>query len=179
MTTVVSADLERVLAFVNTYDFEHGTDAVDTPQALRDWLVEHGLLADAARLTTGDVQRALAVREHLRHALLANHGDPAPDKPAPPLVVPLELTISAIGAPVLQPAGTGIDRALSALLAVVPLAVADGSWARAKICPSDTCRWAFYDQSKNRSRRWCTMDICGNREKSQAFRQRQRSGHGD
>ena len=35
--------------------------------------------------------------------------------------------------------------------------------------------WAFYDRSKNRSGRWCSMDSCGNVEKARAFRERNRS----
>jgi len=33
-------------------------------------------------------------------------------------------------------------------------------------CASNTCRWLFLDTSKNRTRRWCDMKICGNRRKS-------------
>ena len=33
-------------------------------------------------------------------------------------------------------------------------------------CASDTCGWLFIDASKNRSRRWCDMASCGNREKA-------------
>lgn len=42
-------------------------------------------------------------------------------------------------------------------------------------CASDDCTHFFYDASKNRSRRWCRMAGCGNREKVAALRQRQRS----
>ena len=38
--------------------------------------------------------------------------------------------------------------------------------ARLKECGQDDCRWIFLDLSKNRSRRWCTMDECGNRAKA-------------
>ncbi len=42
------------------------------------------------------------------------------------------------------------------------------------VCSSDTCQWAFYDRSKNRSGRWCSMQVCGNRTKTRAYRARQR-----
>ena len=32
-------------------------------------------------------------------------------------------------------------------------------------CGSETCTWLFLDHSKNRTRRWCDMKICGNRAK--------------
>jgi predicted RNA-binding Zn ribbon-like protein len=40
-------------------------------------------------------------------------------------------------------------------------------------CDVDTCRWLFVDRSKNHSRRWCDMRICGNRIKAQKFYRRQ------
>jgi predicted RNA-binding Zn ribbon-like protein len=36
---------------------------------------------------------------------------------------------------------------------------------RVKLCPA--CRWLFLDRSKNQSRRWCDMKVCGNRAKAQ------------
>lgn len=37
---------------------------------------------------------------------------------------------------------------------------------RVKQCEGDPCGWLFYDTSRNKSRRWCTMEDCGNREKA-------------
>jgi predicted RNA-binding Zn ribbon-like protein len=76
----------------------------------------------------------------------------------------------------LEPAAGGIAGALGQIAAGVYAAVADGVWERFKACDRDTCRWAFYDHSKNRSGRWCSMGVCGNREKSlRAYRRRQKS----
>jgi predicted RNA-binding Zn ribbon-like protein len=41
-------------------------------------------------------------------------------------------------------------------------------------CSDNTCRWLFLDRSKNHSRRWCEMRICGNRAKAQRFYARSR-----
>jgi predicted RNA-binding Zn ribbon-like protein len=40
-------------------------------------------------------------------------------------------------------------------------------------CGSPTCRWLFLDTSKNHTRRWCDMAICGNRMKARRFQARQ------
>ena len=48
----------------------------------------------------------------------------------------------------------------------------DGTWTRLKACRSDTCQWAFVDQARNRSRQWCDMRVCGNRQKVRTFRSR-------
>ncbi len=44
--------------------------------------------------------------------------------------------------------------------------------ARIKQCEGDHCGWLFFDTTKNRLRRWCEMEVCGNRAKVRAFRQR-------
>lgn len=40
---------------------------------------------------------------------------------------------------------------------------------KVKVCPA--CRWLFLDVSKNKSRRWCDMKVCGNRAKARAHYQ--------
>ena len=40
---------------------------------------------------------------------------------------------------------------------------------RIKQCPGDKCGWLFLDATKNKSRRWCEMEICGNRAKQKRF----------
>jgi predicted RNA-binding Zn ribbon-like protein len=42
------------------------------------------------------------------------------------------------------------------------------------MCASETCRWLFLDSSKNHSRRWCNMKLCGNRMKVRRFQARQK-----
>jgi predicted RNA-binding Zn ribbon-like protein len=45
-------------------------------------------------------------------------------------------------------------------------------------CGEKSCRWLFLDRSRNHSRRWCDMGICGNRSKAQRFYARTRKGVG-
>jgi predicted RNA-binding Zn ribbon-like protein len=47
---------------------------------------------------------------------------------------------------------------------------------RVSICEAEDCVWLFYDTSKNRSRRWCDMNQCGNRVKARRFYQRRTEG---
>jgi predicted RNA-binding Zn ribbon-like protein len=68
----------------------------------------------------------------------------------------------------------GIGGAFAELLAIIQRAAVDGSLARLKVCADHECRWAFYDQSKNRSRSWCNMAVCGNRAKAREYRRRHR-----
>ncbi len=43
---------------------------------------------------------------------------------------------------------------------------------RVRACAADTCRWLFLDTSRNHSRRWCDMKVCGNRVKARRFQAR-------
>lgn len=67
-----------------------------------------------------------------------------------------------------------LRNALRAELAAAPKARIKGSWRHLKICPAGDCLWGFYDTSRNHSRRWCSMEVCGNRNKVRAFRGRSR-----
>ncbi len=46
---------------------------------------------------------------------------------------------------------------------------------RVRECSEDTCRWFFLDRSRNHSRRWCDMQLCGNRSKAKRFYARTRN----
>lgn len=48
--------------------------------------------------------------------------------------------------------------------------------ARVRECAGATCNWLFIDRSKNRSRRWCDMQECGNVEKVRRYRRRRGGG---
>ncbi|MCY1240531.1 CGNR zinc finger [compost metagenome] len=69
-------------------------------------------------------------------------------------------------ASVLRGAGTGKDTiALDAATAHSALSLAANPEPdRLKICPN--CGWLFLDRSRNRSRTWCDMAVCGNRSKA-------------
>ena len=174
--------LEVVRQYVNSLDFEDGTEELSSPETLVTWLDEHELLADgeAATASAADVRRAVAVREALRDVLLAQHDDET--LPPPEAVQTLkdtarrsrvELCFQPDGSVAIEPCRPGVDGALGRLLAIIAQAQKEGTWSRLKACPWDTCRWAFYDHSRNRSGVWCNMAVCGNRAKVKAFRERQ------
>jgi len=49
---------------------------------------------------------------------------------------------------------------------------ATADYSAIRKCENPTCILFFYDTSKNHSRRWCSMELCGNRSKVAAFRER-------
>ncbi len=81
-------------------------------------------------------------------------------------------------APALGSETSGVSAALGRILAAVVRATDEGIWGRLKVCTNDACEWAFYDRSKNRSGKWCTMEVCGNRMKARTFRERQGTREG-
>lgn len=171
-------DLELVRAFANTLDVEDGVDALSSSEGLMTWCAEHGF--HASHVTPEDRQIALVMRDALRGLLRANHGesvDPAAvaalNQAAADL--PLVLRVRDDASTTLVPRAAGVKSALARILAVVFGAMADGAWPRLKICRSDTCQWAFYDYSRNRSGSWCSMAVCGNRTKVRNFQARARA----
>jgi predicted RNA-binding Zn ribbon-like protein len=178
-------ELNHVRRFVNTLDLEDGSDDIAKPGALRDWLAERGLIDERSELTDADVRQAHAVREALRKLLLANNGD-ALDPAAVEALnaaakgAELQVRVAPDGSARLAPVRGGIDAAIGRLLAIVHTAMADGTWPRLKACAlHESCEWAFYDWSKNRSGTWCDMKVCGNRAKARAFRERHKAAGAD
>ena len=170
--------LEAVRRFVNSAELEEGTEELSSPDALSAWLEAHDL-GSVGQATAADLRRAIELREALRELLLGQHGDYEPHPDAAPTLdaaarrARLEVRFGEDGTAAVTPAAGGVDAALGRLLTIVADAQADGTWARMKACPWETCRWAFYDHSKNRSGVWCDMSVCGNRAKARAYRRRQ------
>ena len=170
-------ELELVRAFVNTTDLQDGPEELESPSALRDWLRERRLLDAEAPVSAQDFRRAIDVRESLRALLVANAGEELDPGAAPRLDAAagrakLALRFGRDGATRIQPGAAGVDGALGRLLATASASMADGTWARLKACRRESCRWAFFDHTKNHSGAWCDMSSCGNREKSEAYRRR-------
>ena len=171
--------LALVQAFVNTVasEGELHWEAFAGPGSLRSWLVGQGLLADGEPVGEADLGRAKEVREALRALLAANNGgaaDPGAVRALNRAAERARLTVrfAADGSAALKPGAGGVDGAVGRVLAAAQAGMAEGTWVRLKACANGGCAWAFYDRSKNRSGRWCSMNVCGNRKKTRAYRRR-------
>jgi predicted RNA-binding Zn ribbon-like protein len=112
----------------------------------------------------------------------AGTGHDGADGPPPGLSraftgLPLQVALGPAG-PVLEPVETGVPGGLARIVAAVVDTHAAGMWPRLKVCTESTCQWAFVDSSKNRSRSWCSMKVCGNRTKTRAYRARRQTEPG-
>ncbi|MFL6126187.1 CGNR zinc finger domain-containing protein [Actinophytocola sp.] len=170
--------LQVIEDFLNTVDertfTRHGESHVPgerltSPQALADWLAVRGLTSGDTPLGVTDVAATIALRTALRQALVADAGA---DVTATSTLrdYPLRLVPDVSGG--LRIAVTSGRPWLDAIVETVAGSVAKGDWARVKLCAAPDCRWAFYDVSRNGRGRWCTMEVCGNRQKTRTYRQR-------
>jgi predicted RNA-binding Zn ribbon-like protein len=176
-----SERLELLRGFVNTKDVETAADSLRTPDELADWLTANGLAARGLAAGAADLRRAVDLREALRAALLANNEGTGPEPAAVEVLnriaerARLVTRFDARGEAALEPVSEGVDGALGRLLAIVYDAMETGDWRRLKVCRNDTCLWAFYDNSKNRSRHWCRMEDCGSQVKARTYRRRKKA----
>lgn len=172
------------LDFVNTVDPRYGDEREDyltSYEALVRWghytnvlnkaqadgLIDRGRQVSEAAV--GVLARALVLREALDALFeaIAEGVSPADDALA---VLNPEFS-RAMSHLQVQKQGTDFkwewnEEALDTVLWAVARSAAELLVApeldRLRICRNDDCRWMFLDMSKNRSRRWCSMDSCGN-----------------
>lgn len=150
-------DASLVVEFLNTVNVEEGTDLLEDPGEWHEWAAGHALTANPAA-------EARAARDALRAAI----GDPR--LPGGSVEAGARISLTTDGPALVA------DDVVGAVFAACARLVVRGDWIRLKICPADTCLWAFYDESRNRSRTWCSMRVCGNREKARGWRARAAAG---
>jgi len=173
-TDVVPPAAKLVRDFINTYEPQVDQESLTTPSALSGWLAERRLLPENAQLDPENVAAAVTLREGLRAVLLRHAGHAADGSAIEKLnetlaELPLRLTFAdgSSGYRLSSATDTPFGLAVGQLADAIRASTQDGSWLRLKVCSRDTCRWAFYDASRNQVRRWCSMAGCGNHIKMQ------------
>jgi len=148
--------LRQVQLLINSCDLHSGDEW------LPGWLTERGL-------GEAELERARELREALRALVLANNGFPLDDGALAAVnraAARVSLRVEAPGRVRLGADGDALDQVVAVALG----AMLDGSWGRLKACRN--CNWSVHDYSPNRSATWCSMQICGNRTKTRAYRRR-------
>ncbi|WP_329055869.1 CGNR zinc finger domain-containing protein [Amycolatopsis sp. NBC_01488] len=161
---------------------ERRGDAVEripTPQRLVDWLAVTGLAVDSC--TTAQLDLARELRESIHAAATAAAlQDPLP---APAVRVINDRSAQGRASAVLTPEGkrrwqlssaSRVEDALGVIAADAISIVSGERDGRLALCASPTCQAAFFDTSQSRTRRWCDMNTCGNRQKKARFNANQR-----
>ena len=189
-------DIERCLSFVNTLSertSEAPNEKLVSYEALIEWARGSGLIKDEeasgfisrAKRRQDEAARVVASARELRELLHATFTATSNGKsPAPATLEGLSALLGAwyrYGRLVpcsgtLQwcyGGGDDLDRILWEIARTASRLLTSPRLARVRPCALVTCGWWFLDDSKNGSRRWCDMKICGNREKIRRFRDRQ------
>jgi len=169
-------DLEHVRAFMALHDHVPGSGGSLPPSAdtIATWLVSHGLA------TPEDVRDLEALRwaSTIRDAMRARVPAGSEAVPDPEAATRLDAAAREVGLELrfsdttLMPSAFGIRGGVGRLLATAFLAERDGTWQRLRHCANGECTSIFFDRSRNRSGRWCSMRVCGNQAKVRAYRER-------
>ncbi len=171
--------LLAVQALANTFAHETDEELLSDPEATRRWLVDSGLAIDDVEVDEHARRRLVELRSLIRALIDANlTGEP--DRAANAQLArlaadhPVAVAVDGDGRVELdlEPADS-VGALIAQMIGIVLRAQIDGSWSRLKVCAADDCRWAFFDSSKNRRGHWCSMEVCGNREKNRSYRARQ------
>jgi predicted RNA-binding Zn ribbon-like protein len=184
----VPGDAALLYDFVNSIDLrryvEQGAahepgDELETPAQLERWLRARGLLKPGVRISPAEHREAVELRAALRLFL----SSPQRQRSSAALALeraaarfPLAIAASRDRPLDLRPMSRRPISGLGGVLVELVRLSDGGRLGRIKTCDSDECRWIFYDRSKPGNRRWCSSDRCGNREKTRAYRGRQRLG---
>ena len=151
---------------LNTVNLESGDDELGAG-AFPAWSAARGVL-DASE---GDRVRLSGFREDLR-AWVESRTDAVPPRVAAGIAA-ARLEVTVVDGRLETTSASPFGRLVADVVEGVRVAQLDGGWSRLKVCQRGTCRWAFYDHSRNNVSRWCASSICGAREKSQrAYRRR-------
>jgi predicted RNA-binding Zn ribbon-like protein len=173
--------LVAVHQLLNSIDIDEEVEELRDPGSATAWLRAQGLIAAAEEVDAAGLARLVTVRDGLRALAAVNTGCPLDPAEAAALTALERAAVEVRLRPVLEggglrlePAADGVDRAIARILAAVAAADLDGTWRRLKACRDETCRWVFYDASKNVSGAWCAMGSCGNRAKARRYRSRRK-----
>jgi predicted RNA-binding Zn ribbon-like protein len=147
-----------------------------------DWL--KGEVSKRADLAADLMTQAIALREaiHAIGAALGRRAKPPAASLADLSAVHARCVAKAALAPgVLSCRWRWSVRAAPVEAALGPIALAavklftEGDLHRIRECGGHACGWLFYDRSKNNRRRWCEMEVCGNRAKQRRLAARRRA----
>ncbi|WP_150254235.1 CGNR zinc finger domain-containing protein [Nocardiopsis deserti] len=158
-------------------------ERIPTPQRLIDWLAVNGLAVDSC--TTAQLELARELRESIHAAATAAALQEA--LPSSAVHVINDRSAQGRASAVLTPEGerrwrlspaSRVEDALSVIAADAISIIAGQRDGKLALCASPTCQAAFFDTSQSRTRKWCDMNTCGNRQKKARFNAKQRKNPG-
>ena len=183
----VPDELASVYEFVNSLDVRRFThrgvphepgDALASERDLGAWMSARGWVTPGAAITRPMLETARELRSGLRAYLQCEPSARGRNKEVLRALgrvtrrFPLVAEAGDRDGMRLRPARSDAVAGLSHIVADLYDASARGTLDRLKMCAAEDCRWVYFDRSKPASRRWCAAALCGNREKTRAYRER-------
>jgi CGNR zinc finger/Putative stress-induced transcription regulator len=144
--------------------------------ALAEWSLARGLPVADVALGEGDLTRLRGLRAQLIE--LARAGAPdveAAGRAWPGISASSTLRLDGDGRVQVLPSGRGWKHVASVLLIEMYAARLEDNWRRLKTCSNQRCSAAFFDRSRNNSRVWHDVTVCGNLANLHAHRARKRA----
>jgi predicted RNA-binding Zn ribbon-like protein len=170
--------LGSVLAtsFTGTLSERHGNpvERIPTPQRLADWLAVNGLAVASCTEAQLDLARELRESIHAAATAAARHAA----LPEAAVQIINDRSSQGRASAILTPDGSrrwqlsstsSVEDALSVIAADAISIIAGERDGKLALCASPTCQAAFFDTSQSRTRRWCDMNTCGNRQKKARY----------
>jgi predicted RNA-binding Zn ribbon-like protein len=186
----------QILDLLNTKPVlaEGPTELLSDVRALERWLITSGIVTSAkARATLRSwrnsteaaafLEQLILFRERLREAVLRMEGGSSPGEAFIAEVNlllmqhPLPALLHKRDGKVIREKSFELRRPADLWAPIVNATadlLAESDSSRIRKCES--CVVHFFDTSKKGSRRWCSMNICGNKLKVAAYQRRRRSG---
>lgn len=164
-------DLALLEGFLNTWSGELDIEDFQTAQTTDEWL-RHADLWTGAKVTSKQHREILQFRDALRAWVLDNENH----RPLNELLsgAAFQVEFGSEGEIQFRPISGSSLTVLSGLTKVIFDSQCDGTWDRFKCCELPTCGWAFYDSTRSRTKRWCSMKTCGSRHKAREYYKRKR-----
>lgn len=174
----MECSLAIAVDLVNTEDPVGRTDVLGSRSELETFLRELEL-SNAPMPTSGDLDEVRTLRARLREVFHAPDQEDA-------VAILNELLAASEAKPVLTnhdgtwhmhytPDGSPLGPRLAAETAMaLSVIIAEDGFERLRTCDGERCQDVFVDESRNRSRRYCSPHVCGNRASVAAYRARQR-----
>lgn len=162
-------------SFTGTLSERYGdtVERIPVPSRLVDWFKINGL--DVGSCTTSQLDHARDLRESIHAVASAVANQDTLPRSAVEMIN--ACSTGGLAFPVMsfennrewRLSSASVEDALSVVAADAISIIAGERDGKIALCASSTCRAAFFDSSRSRTRRWCDMNTCGNREKKARF----------
>ena len=170
-TPPAPGNLALLEGFLNTWSGELGIEDFGTANATEGWLRQFGLWSKNRKLTSDQHKKIILFRQALRVWILDESASDPINASLSDVIFRAEVNHGELN---FQPEGGPFSFLVGSLANVISNSQQNSTWDRFKCCELPSCGWAFYDSTRSRTKRWCSMKTCGSRHKAREYYKRRR-----